>query len=52
MKKIFGREFPNFIPAKKEISVIRTEGVDSDTPYEELMDDDMKKRLKRVFDSE
>ena len=41
-----------FIPEKETISAFRWEGSDADTPIGELMDDDMKKRLKRVLDSE
>ena len=41
-----------FIPEKETMSAFKWEGSNADTPLEELMDDDMKKRLKRVFDSE
>ena len=40
------------IPDKDELNAIRFEGFDADKPIGELMDSQMKKRLKRVFDSE
>lgn len=43
---------PEFIPDKNKLSAIRFEGSDANRPIEELMDSQMKKRLKRVLDSE
>lgn len=40
-----------FIPTKEKLNAIRLEGSDGNKPIEELMDDQMKKRVKRIFDS-
>lgn len=41
-----------FIPDKNKLNAIRFEGSDANTPIEELIDNQMKNRLKRAFDYE
>lgn len=41
-----------FIPKKDKLNAIKFESSDANKPIGELIDDQMEKRLKRIFDSE